>query len=148
MVCAPVNLLVAFVRPFLGVESAVLAVARNLCCWDQATTVLARWPILCSGVVVVSAAVSGPREEAQIEDAGQAARYHDVVPPKADRRAGHGMLRYTGLIAVSAPTVRELGDAVAAIEQCGVQACTRPRLLAGQRATVLTTAALPLFRRV
>lgn len=41
----------------------------------------------------------------QIEDASKTAEYHDVLQQEADLTAGHGILRYTGLIAVSAPTV-------------------------------------------
>ncbi|GAA2528041.1 SCO6880 family protein [Rarobacter incanus] len=58
----------------------------------------------------------------QIEDASQTAEYHDVLQQEADLTAGHGILRYTGLIAVSAPTVEELDAAVAAIEQAAIQA--------------------------
>ena len=41
----------------------------------------------------------------QIEDASQTAEYHDVLQQEANLTAGHGILHYTGLIAVSAPTV-------------------------------------------
>ncbi|MBX4421192.1 PrgI family protein, partial [Mycobacterium tuberculosis] len=66
----------------------------------------------------------------------------------ADLTAGHGILRYTGLIAVSAPTGEELDAAVAAIEQAAIQASCETRLLVGQQAAAFTAAALPLCRRV
>lgn len=39
----------------------------------------------------------------QIQDASQTAEYEDVLRQEADLTAGHGVLRYTGLIAVTAP---------------------------------------------
>lgn len=84
----------------------------------------------------------------QIEDASQTAEYHDVLQQEADLTAGHGVLRYTGLIAISAPTVDELDAAVAAIEQAAIQASCETRLLVGQQAAAFTAAALPLGRRV
>ena len=84
----------------------------------------------------------------QIEDASQTAEYGDVLQQEADLTAGHGILRYTGLIAVSAPTVEELDAAVAAIEQAAIQASCETRLLVGQQAAAFTAAALPLCRRV
>ncbi len=84
----------------------------------------------------------------QIEDASLTAEYHDVLQQEADLTAGHGILRYTGLISVSAPTVEELDAAVAAMEQASIQASCETRLLVGQQAAAFTAAALPLCRRV
>lgn len=84
----------------------------------------------------------------QIEDAAQTAEYSDVLQQEADLTAGHGVLRYTGLIAVSAPTVQELEGAVAAIAQAAIQASCETRTLVGQQARAFTAAALPLCRRV
>lgn len=39
----------------------------------------------------------------QVEDAQQSAEYQDVLQQEADLTSGHGILRYTGLISVSAP---------------------------------------------
>ena len=58
----------------------------------------------------------------QIEDASQTAEYGDVLQQEADLTAGHGVLRYSGLISVSAPSPEELDTAVAAIEQAAIQA--------------------------
>ncbi len=84
----------------------------------------------------------------QIEDASQTAEYGDVLQQEADLTAGHGVLRYTGLISVSAPTSEELDTAVAAIEQAAIQASLETRRLVGQQAQAFTAAALPLCRVV
>jgi hypothetical protein len=86
------------------------------------------------------------RRIGQIEDAQQSAEYHDVLQQEADLTAGHGVLRYTGLIAVSAPTPDDLGAAVAAVEQAAIQASCETRRLVGQQAQAFTAAALPLCR--
>lgn len=82
----------------------------------------------------------------QIEDASQSAEYQDVLQQEADLTAGHGVLRYTGLIAVSADTVEELEAAVAAVEQAAIQASCETRLLVAQQAQAFVAAALPLGR--
>ncbi len=84
----------------------------------------------------------------QIEDASQTAEFHDVLQQEADLTAGHGVLRYTGLISVSARTADELEVAVAAIEQAAIQASCETRLFVGQQAQAFTAAALPLGRSV
>lgn len=84
----------------------------------------------------------------QIEDAAQTAEYHDVLQQEADLTAGHGILRYTGLISISAPNADDLDAAVAAIEQAAIQASCETRLLVGQQAQAFTAAALPLCRIV
>jgi hypothetical protein len=84
----------------------------------------------------------------QIDDASQSAEYQDVLQQEADLTAGHGVLRYTGLIAISAATVDELDAAVAAIEQAAIQASCETRLLVGQQAQAFVAAALPLGRGI
>jgi hypothetical protein len=84
----------------------------------------------------------------QIEDAAQTAEYQDVLKQEADLTSGHGVVRYTGLISVSAPTDAELQAAVAAVEQAAVQASCETRTLVGQQAQAFTAAALPLARPV
>lgn len=84
----------------------------------------------------------------QIEDASQTAEYHDVLQQEADLTAGHGILRYTGLISVSAAASDDLDAAIAAIEQAAIQASCETRLLVGQQAQAFTAAALPLCRVV
>lgn len=48
----------------------------------------------------------------QIEDASQRVEYQDVLQQEADLTAGHGVLRYTGLLSVSAPTVADAHTAL------------------------------------
>ncbi len=84
----------------------------------------------------------------QIEDAQQSAEYQDVLQQEADLTAGHGILRVTGLIAISAGDPDELERAVAAIEQAAIQASCETRRLWGQQAQAFTAAALPLGRTV
>lgn len=84
----------------------------------------------------------------QIEDAARSAEYNDVLQQESDLTAGHGVLRYTGLVAVSAPSADELDAAVAAIEQAAVQAACETRRLVGQQAQSFAAAALPLCRTI
>lgn len=84
----------------------------------------------------------------QIEDAQQSAEYSDVLQQEADLTAGHGILRTTGLIAVSAQDLVELERVVADIEQAAIQASCETRRLWGQQAQSFSAAALPLCRTV
>jgi len=84
----------------------------------------------------------------QIEDAEMTAEYADVLKQEADLTSGHGIVRYTGLIAVSAPTLDALTADVSAIEQAATQASLETRILVGQQAKAFTAAALPLTRPV
>lgn len=71
-----------------------------------------------------------------------------MLQQEADLTAGHGVLRYTGLISVSAPTLDELEAAVSAVEQAAIQASCETRRLVGQQAAAFTVAALPLCRTI
>jgi len=84
----------------------------------------------------------------QIEDAQQSAEYQDVLQQEADMTAGHGILRVTGLVAVSASDPDELERAVAAIEQAAIQASCETRRLWGQQPQAFAATALPLCRAV
>jgi len=86
------------------------------------------------------------RRIGQINDASQTAELDDVLQQEADLTAGHGVLRVSGLIAVSANTKDELDAAVAKIEQAAIQASCETRKLVGQQALAFTAAALPLCR--
>lgn len=70
----------------------------------------------------------------QITDAMQAAEYDDVLTQEADLAAGHGVLRATGLITVSATDRDGLEHDVAAVEQAAIQASCETRRLWGQQA--------------
>ena len=83
----------------------------------------------------------------QIEDASQTAEYHDVLQQEADLTAGHGILRYTGLIAVRAHR-RGTRRRRRRHRAGGDPGLLRTRLLVGQQAAAFTAAALPLCRRV
>jgi hypothetical protein len=82
----------------------------------------------------------------QVEDASQSAEYNDVLQQEADLTQGHGLLRYTGLIAITAPTADDLEGAVAAIDQAAIQASCETRRLQAQQGQAFATAALPLCR--
>ncbi|MDC7802328.1 hypothetical protein PP359_00175 [Sphingomonas sp. BLCC-B65] len=88
------------------------------------------------------------RKIGQIDDAASSAELDDVLQQEADLTAGHGVLRVSGLVSVSAPTVDELDAAVAAVEQAAIQASCESRRLVGQQAQAFTAAALPLCRPV
>lgn len=88
------------------------------------------------------------RRMGQIEDASATAEYDDVLQQEADLTAGHGVLRTTGLVCVTAPTIDELEAAVTTIEQAAIQASCETRRLVGQQAQAFTAAALPLCRSV
>lgn len=82
----------------------------------------------------------------QIEDAQQTAEYQDVLQQEADLTAGHGVLRCTGLVAISANDPDELEQAVAAVEQAAIQASCETRRLWGQQARAFGASATPLCR--
>lgn len=82
----------------------------------------------------------------QIEDASHTAEYRDVLQQEADLTAGHGVLRYTGLLAITAPTLDEVEAAVALIEQAAIQSSCETRRLVGQQAQAFVAAALPLCK--
>ncbi len=84
----------------------------------------------------------------QVEDAQQSAEYADVLQQEADLTAGHGLLRLTGLLTLSAAEPDELERVVASVEQAAVQASVETRRLWGQQAQALAAAALPLCRRI
>lgn len=84
----------------------------------------------------------------QIEDAAHTAEYQDVLQQEADLTAGHGVLRATGLISVTAPDPDQLEAAIAAISQAAIQASCETRRLNGQHAAAFTAAALPLCRTI
>ncbi|MEE8600253.1 SCO6880 family protein [Euzebya tangerina] len=82
----------------------------------------------------------------QTEHVDRTAEYHDVLQQEADLTAGHGLLRYAALIAISAPTLDQLQAATAQIQQAAIQASCDTRLLVGQQPQALIAAALPLCR--
>jgi hypothetical protein len=73
----------------------------------------------------------------QIEDVTQVAEYDDVLTQEAELAAGHGVLRATGLITVSAADLDGLEHDVAAVEQAAIQAGCETRRLWGQQSVAL-----------
>jgi hypothetical protein len=73
----------------------------------------------------------------QIEDATQVAEYGDVLTQEAELAAGHGVLRATGLITVSANDPDTLEHDIAAVEQAAIQAGCETKRLWGQQAAAL-----------
>lgn len=63
-----------------------------------------------------------------------------------DLVAGHGDLRFLGLLAISAPTLDELSEECAAAETAAAQAGCELRRLVGQQVQGFAAAALPLAR--
>jgi hypothetical protein len=82
----------------------------------------------------------------RIEDAQQSAEDQDVLQQESDLTAGHGILRATGLIAVSGSDPDELERAVSTLEQAAIQASCETRRLWGQQAQAFAATALPLCR--
>lgn len=80
----------------------------------------------------------------QIEDAQQNAEYADVLQQEADLTAGHGVLRITGLVGLSAASADELERTIASVEQAAIQASCETRRLYGQQAQAFAAAALPI----
>ena len=73
---------------------------------------------------------------------------HDVIDRERALIAGHTDLRFTGLVAVTAPTREALASAVAQVERAATQCCCETRVLYGQQARAFLAAALPLARKV
>lgn len=72
----------------------------------------------------------------------------DVLDRERALIAGHAEIRFTGLIAITAPARDDLEAAVAEIHRAAVQSGCETRRLYGQQARAFTTAALPLARKV
>jgi hypothetical protein len=83
-----------------------------------------------------------------IADLADAAELNDVMDREQALISGHADLRFTGLIAVTAPTKDELDAAVSQIGRAATQTGCETRLLAGRQARAFTAAALPLARKV
>ncbi len=82
----------------------------------------------------------------QIEDEATRADAAELLRREADLVAGHGDLRFTGLITVTASTLEELQAAQTATESAAAQAMCEIRPLVGQQGQAHAAAALPLAR--
>jgi len=83
-----------------------------------------------------------------IADQSDAQELSDVMERERALIAGHGDLRFTGLIAVTAGTKEELDSALSQVQRAATQCGCETRLLCGQQARAFNAAALPLARRV
>ena len=84
----------------------------------------------------------------QLEDESVRAEAVDLARREQELVAGHGDLRFVGLLTVSAPTAEELEAACSATESAAAQAMCELRRLVGQQGQAFTAAALPLARNV
>lgn len=84
----------------------------------------------------------------QIEDEATRAEVADLQRREAELVAGHGDLRFTGLVTVSASSEAELEDRCVALETAAAQAMCEVRRLVGQQGVAFLASALPLARGV
>jgi hypothetical protein len=84
----------------------------------------------------------------QVEDESTRAEIADLERREAELVAGHGDLRYTGLVTVSAQDEAELAQRCAGLETAAAQAMCEVRLLVGQQGVAHLAACLPLARGV
>ncbi|HEY8722163.1 SCO6880 family protein [Pengzhenrongella sp.] len=84
----------------------------------------------------------------QIEDEATRAEVSELLRREQDLVAGHGDLRFTGLLTVTAPSSDELDAACAATESAAAQAMCELRRLVGQQALAHLAGAIPLARGV
>lgn len=84
----------------------------------------------------------------QVEDESIRAELDDLLRREEELVAGHGDLRFTGLVTVSAPTLDELDAACSATEAAAARALCELRRLVGQQATAHLAATVPLTRGV
>jgi len=83
----------------------------------------------------------------QLADLADAQEYQDVIDRERALIAGHADLKFSGFIAVTAPTLDALQVAVSQIERAATQCACETRILYGQQAQAFTVAALPLGRK-
>ncbi|OJV61015.1 MAG: hypothetical protein BGO38_09935 [Cellulomonas sp. 73-145] len=84
----------------------------------------------------------------QIEDEATRAEVADLQRREAELVAGHGDLRFTGLVTVSAGSETQLQDRCVALETAAAQAMCEVRRLVGQQGVAFLAGALPLARGV
>lgn len=84
----------------------------------------------------------------QVEDESTRAEVADLERREAELVAGHGDLRFTGLVTVSASSDIELEERCAALETAAAQAMCEVRRLFGQQGQAHLASALPLARGV
>jgi hypothetical protein len=83
-----------------------------------------------------------------LADLSDEAEWSDVIDRERALLNGHADLRFSGLIAVTAPSEEELESAVAEMERAAIQCGCETRRMVGQQARAYAAAALPLARKV
>ena len=76
------------------------------------------------------------------------AEWSDVIDRERALLNGHADLRFTGLVAITAPSPDQLETAVAEMERAAIQCGCETRRLFGQQARAYAAAALPLARKI
>lgn len=84
----------------------------------------------------------------QVEDEAVRAQAADLARREQELVAGHGDLRFVGLLAVTAASREELKGACAAAQGAAAQSMCELRKLVGQQAVAYAAAALPFARSV
>jgi hypothetical protein len=84
----------------------------------------------------------------RLEDEATRAEAAELLRREQQLVAGHGDLRFAGLLTVTAASVDELHGECAAVESAAAQAMCELRRLVGQQAAAFVAAALPLARGV
>lgn len=82
----------------------------------------------------------------QLEDQTHQAQAEDLARREGELVAGHGDLRFVGLLTVSAPTASELSATCTAAEAAAAQSMCELRRLVGQQGQAFMAGALPLAR--
>jgi hypothetical protein len=84
----------------------------------------------------------------QVEDESVRAEAEDLARRERELVAGHGDLRFVGLLTVTASSPEELAAACVATEAAAAQAMCELRKLVGQQSSAFACGALPLARRI
>lgn len=83
-----------------------------------------------------------------VDDFGLTQEAQDLVQRELELVAGHGTVRFIGLVSVSAPTSEMLDGAVATIQSASQQAGCELNVLYGNQGAAFAAAALPLGRGI
>lgn len=84
----------------------------------------------------------------QVADAADTQEYHDILAREQALISGHGDVAFSGLIAITATSRDELGEAVSQLERSASQCACETRVLFGAQTQAFVAAALPFARPV
>ena len=82
----------------------------------------------------------------RIADLSADQEYADVLARERALISGHADMRFSGFIAITAPSRDELSAAVAATQRCANQCGCETRIMYSQQAQAFAVAALPIGR--